>query len=108
MLTKAGTVRLVKVPWAMPGSSFTLLFEHDIQDLVRGAYRTQVRTVTMDMSKAYIAGASEAMPQADIVFDRFQMNEAVDAIRRAVGASLVRLVTAQLSAAVAVLSWADE
>lgn len=53
---------------------------------VRGTYREQVRSVTMDMSKSYIAGASEAMPQAEIIFDRFhiasKMNEAVDSIRR--------------------------
>ena len=39
------------------------------------------------MSKTYIAGVEEAIPQADIVFDRFhivkKMNEAVDTIRRA-------------------------
>lgn len=174
--TKEGKVKLVDVPWARPGSSFTLLFEQDIlslvrdgmsaskagqrtgingkqvfrivsrsvstalthQDLadvkemsvdetssekghkyltiiadreakkvvgiavgkdkeafahalidmeVRGADRTKVRTVTMDMSKSYIAGVEEAIPQADIVFDRFhivkKMNEAVDTIRRA-------------------------
>lgn len=174
--TKDGKVKLVEVPWARPGSSFTLLFEQNIlslvrdglsasttgnrtgisgkqvfrivsryvssalshQDLspvaelsvdetsskkghnyvtvladrqakkvvglavgkdqeafnhalidmeVRGAYRDEVQTVTMDMSKSYIAGASQAMPQADIVFDRFhivsKMTEAVDKIRRA-------------------------
>lgn len=174
--TKDGKVRLVDVPWASPGSSFTLLFEHDIlnlvrdglsasiagsrtgisgkqvfrivsrhvcsalshQDLspiadlsvdetsskrghnyltvladrqakkvvglavgkdqeafshalidmeVRGAYRDEVQTVTMDMSKSYIAGVSQTMPQAEIVFDRFhlvsKLNEAVDKIRRA-------------------------
>lgn len=174
--TKDGKVRLVDVPWARPGSSFTLLFEHDVLNLVRdglsasttgsrtgisnkqvfriisrhvssalshqelspitelsvdetsskkghnyltvladrqakkvvglaagkdqeafahalvdmevrGAYRDEVQTVTMDMSKSYIAGVSQTMPQAEIVFDRFhivsKMNEAVDKIRRA-------------------------
>lgn len=173
--TPDGHVRLVDVPWAMPGSAFTLLFEYELIDLikggmpasragqhmniagkrafaivsrhvsialahqpldtvrelsvdetssrkghkyftiladreakkvvgvavgkskdafahalidmeVRGADRTEVRTVTMDMSKSYIAGVDEAMPQADIVFDRFhiasKLNEAVDDIRR--------------------------
>lgn len=170
-----GTIKLVKVPWAMPGSSFTLLFEYNVLNLmlegmsassagrhtgicgkrvfrivkrhvgealcdqglspvkalsvdetstrkghhyltvladrqakkvvgiapgksqeafnqalvameVRGAGREDVRSVTMDMSKSYIAGVCEAMPQADIVFDRFhiakQLNEAIDEIRR--------------------------
>lgn len=173
--TPDGSVRLVDVPWAMPGSAFTLLFEYELLDLlsggmptsragqhmniagkrafaivsrhvsvalahqpldivrelsvdetssrkghkyftiladreakkvvgvavgkskdafahalidmeIRGADRTEVRTVTMDMSKPYIAGVDEAMPQADIVFDRFhiasKLNEAIDAIRR--------------------------
>lgn len=173
--TKAGKVRLVEVPWAQPGSSFTLLFEANVMALlraglsasavgrqlhigdkrvfglarrrvsqalaeqpldqikalsvdetsvrkghhyftifgdreagkvvgvstgkdqdgfdhalidmeVRGADRHNVTTVTMDMSAAYIAGVSQAMPEADIVFDRFHLakmlNEAVDQIRR--------------------------
>ena len=174
--TEDGHVRLVDVPWAMPGSSFTLLFEQLVQDQVkggmsarsagnllgisgkrvfgivnrrvsialsnqdlepvkhlsvdetssrrghkyltvmtdreakkvvgvsvgkdkiafdnalidmevRGAYREQVRSITMDMSKSYIAGVNETMQQAEIIFDRFhiasKMNEVVDAIRRA-------------------------
>jgi transposase len=40
----------------------------------------------MDMSRSYITGVSETMPQAEITFDRFhiasKMNEAVDKIRR--------------------------
>ena len=53
---------------------------------VRGSYRHKVRTLTMDMSKSYIAGANKFMPDAAIVFDRFHimkmLNEAVDKIRR--------------------------
>lgn len=53
---------------------------------IRGAYREQVRAITMDMSKSYISAASETMSHADIVFDRFhivkKLNEAVDQIRR--------------------------
>lgn len=33
--TKEGKVKQVKVPWAKPGSSFTLLFEKDVLDLIR-------------------------------------------------------------------------
>jgi len=173
--TKEGKVRLVSVPWAHKGSSFTIKFEQDILDLIskgmtavaagrryeiggkrvfrivkkyvtvaltsqlldnvtnlsvdetsykkghnyltittdndrkkvvgaaqgkdkeafahslidmelRGAYRDKVRIITMDMSRSYISGAQEAMPQAAIVFDRFhivkKLNEAVDQIRR--------------------------
>ena len=173
--TKDGSIRLVEVPWAMPGSSFTLLFERQLLELIkggmpasragrhmniagkrafgivsrhvvialnqqplddvqelsvdetssrkghkyltiladrdakkvvgvavgktkdafahallemetRGADRTEVRTVTMDMSQSYISGVDENIPQAEIVFDRFyiasKLNEAVDSIRR--------------------------
>lgn len=173
--TREGKVRLVELPWAKPGSSFTLLFEYDVlslikggmsnsmaasrlnigakrvfgivrrhvsyalatQDLsrvkemsvdetsskkghnyftiladriakkvvgiavgkdkeafahalvdmeVRGADRTEVKSITMDMSRSYIAAVNEYMCETDIVFDRFhivkKMNEAVDQIRR--------------------------
>lgn len=173
--TKEGKVRLIEVPWSKPGSSFTLLFEYDVlnlirggmsnsmagsrlnigskrvfgivrrhvsyalatQDLskvkemsvdetsskkghnyftiladriakkvvgiavgkdkeafahalvdmeVRGADRTEVKSITMDMSRSYIAAVNEYMSETDIVFDRFhivkKMNEAVDQIRR--------------------------
>jgi transposase len=173
--TNTGKVKLTEVSWAQPGSSFTLLFEYDILDLlsegmsflgisrrlsigdkrvagilrrhvsqalstqdievvkelavdetsrhkghnyftimcdreakkvvgisvgkdgeafaqalvdmeIRGGDRNAVRSITMDMSQAYISKASETMGQADIVFDRFhimkKMNEAVDKIRR--------------------------
>jgi transposase len=65
-----------------------IAFDNALIDMeVRGAYREQVRSITMDMSKSYIAGVNETMQQAEIIFDRFhiasKMNEAVDAIRRA-------------------------
>ncbi len=53
---------------------------------IRGAYRQEVETVTMDMSASYISAVTEWMDQADMVFDRFhwakQLNEAVDQVRR--------------------------
>jgi len=62
-------------------------FGHALLDMeVRGADRTKVRAVTMDMSRSYISGVDEYLPQADIVFDRFhihkKLNEAIDEIRR--------------------------
>lgn len=54
---------------------------------VRGADRRCVKSITMDMSRSYISAASEYVPDADIVFDRFHivklLHEAVDKIRRA-------------------------
>jgi transposase len=53
---------------------------------VRDACRTNVKNITMDMSKAYIAAARDLFSQAKIIFDRFHMrkklNEAIDNIRR--------------------------
>ncbi|KGE84763.1 hypothetical protein IX84_32115 [Phaeodactylibacter xiamenensis] len=53
----------------------------------RGADRTTVRSVTLDMSRSYIAACESYMPQAEMVFDRFhlvkKLNEAIDTIRRA-------------------------
>jgi transposase len=92
--TCEGNVLLVDVPWAKPGSSFTLLFEQLVLAQIKGGMsarsagslmgisgkrvfgiddRTEVRTVTMDMSRSYIAGVSETMPQAEITFDRFHI-----------------------------------
>ena len=48
---------------------------------VRGAKKEKVKSITMDMSQAFIAGASNELPQAVIIFDRFHiaklLNEAV-------------------------------
>ena len=52
----------------------------------RGANRDYVSVITMDMSPSFIAGATENMPDAELVFDRFHleqsMNKAVDQVRR--------------------------
>ena len=173
--TQEGKVKLVQVPWAYRGSSFTLLFEDNVKDLIsngvsasgagkllnigdkrvfgiikrqvslalanqpldhvkdmsvdevsskkghnyltiisdrgckkvvgvavgkdesamsnalidmqiRGADKKKVRSITMDMSRSYIAGARNELGQAEIIFDRFHitklLNEAVDKIRR--------------------------
>jgi transposase len=54
---------------------------------IRGAYREDIKAISMDMSTGYIAAASAYFEQAEIIFDRFhimkKMNEAVDQIRRA-------------------------
>ncbi len=53
----------------------------------RGADRSKVRCVTMDMSSSYIGAARKYLSKADIVFDRYhisaQLNKAVDEVRRA-------------------------
>ena len=53
---------------------------------MRGADKDKVRSVTLDMSKSYIAACELYMPKADMVFDRFhivkKLNEAIDDMRR--------------------------
>ena len=173
--TEGGKVKLVQIPWAYTGSSFTLLFENHVKELVakgvsangtgqllniggkrifgiiqrhvslalanqalasvkeasvdevsskkghkyltvisdrsnkkvvgisagkdelamsnalidmqvRGAEKEKIKSITMDMSRSFIAGARNELPQAVIIFDRFHiaklLNEAVDKIRR--------------------------
>lgn len=50
------------------------------------AQQKNVRTVSVDMWKAFINSVKEAMPQADIVHDRFHLvkylNDALDKVRR--------------------------
>ena len=153
-----GKVRTVEVPWARPGSGFTLLFEalalalierempvnrvaeilkvnpqriwtifnhwiskakaaddpsaltklgvdldtsrvihvtegkgkatlHSIQQHLetKGVEKEQVKQISMDLSPAFIAGAAESFPEAQITFDRFHvvklLNEAMNQVR---------------------------
>lgn len=62
-------------------------YAHSLVNMeVRGGDRKKAKTVTMDMSRSYIAATDELLPEADIVFDRFhlakKLNQAVDEIRR--------------------------
>jgi transposase len=75
-----------KVVGVAVGKSKEAFYNALIDMEIRGSDSAEVRSVTMDMSKSYIAGVNETMPQAEIIFDRFhiasKMNEAVDTIRR--------------------------
>lgn len=62
-------------------------FNNAMRDLIiRGADPAKIELVTMDMSASYIAGVSNSLPNAEIVFDRFHleqaMNKVVDEVRR--------------------------
>ena len=52
----------------------------------RLGFPSNIKTICMDMSPAFIEGASDKFPEANITFDRFHVtklaNEAVDQIRR--------------------------
>ncbi len=54
----------------------------------RGVPAAQVNEIAMDMSKAFIAGAAEHFPEAQLCFDRFHVmklcGESLDAIRKEV------------------------
>lgn len=51
----------------------------------KGVTKDQVKELSMDLSPAFIAGASESFPQAQITFDRFHvvklLNEAMNKVR---------------------------
>lgn len=52
----------------------------------KGVARGQIEQLSMDLSPAFIAGAAESFPDAQITFDRFHvvklLNEAMDKVRR--------------------------
>jgi transposase len=52
----------------------------------KGVPKEQVTELSMDLSPAFIAGAAESFPSANITFDRFHvvklLNEAMDKVRR--------------------------
>ena len=75
-----------KVLFACPGrdKSAIAAFVEDLR--AHGGDPDRVTAACIDMSKAYIAGVTESLPQAAITFDRFHVaqlaNKAVDAVRR--------------------------
>src|SRR5260370_37985613 len=64
------------------GAFATALGEH-------GGDPSQIEAIAMDMSPAYVKGATEHFPQARIVFDKFQLmvfaGQALDEGRRELG-----------------------
>ena len=81
LVTNHATGRIV---WAREGKSADTLkaFFQEIGD--KG--RRLIRSVTMDMSQAYISAVRSVVPHAQIIFDRFHVqklvNEALDETRR--------------------------
>ena len=64
------------------------VFERFVEDLkAHGGEAARIEAVTMDLSKAYQAGARAQLPQAAVCFDGFHLiklaNAAVDEVRRA-------------------------
>jgi transposase len=74
------------VVWAAEGRSSEILGQFFA--LLSKAQRRQIRYVTMDMAAGYIEAVKAHLPKAQIVFDRFHVQQlasnAVDEIRRSV------------------------
>lgn len=75
-----------EVVYAVPGKDESAIerFSEEIEK--HNASSEQITNVSMDMSPAYIKGASNHFRNADITFDKFHviklLNEAIDEIRR--------------------------
>ncbi|GAC1667740.1 MAG: ISL3-like element IS1557 family transposase [Candidatus Dormibacteraceae bacterium] len=73
-----------KVVWAAPGKSAATV--DDFFKALGPERAGQLKTVTIDMSAAYIDAVTRGAPQAQIVFDRFHVQrmaqDAVDQVRR--------------------------
>ena len=59
-------------------------FYNELQS--RQIHPNNIQHISMDMSKSFIAGASNYFPKADITFDKFHvkklLNESVDQVRK--------------------------
>jgi transposase len=69
------------------GKSSESMVEGLAEAFFRGADTDKVKVVSMDMSRAYISASAQYLPEAEVVFDRFHieqgMNRVVDQTRRA-------------------------
>ena len=82
-----GKVVQITAPWAGKLCGFTLLFEAFAANLrAHHGKPTQIDSVSIDMSPAFISGVTEHLPHAQITFDKFHViahaSEAIDQMRR--------------------------
>lgn len=72
--------------YATEGRNASVLGRFRLDLLRHGGRPEQIQELCMDMLPAYIRGAQEQFPQAEITFDKFHvlrlLNDAVDAVRR--------------------------
>ena len=77
--------RRQRIVWAAKGKNADTL--RGFFDALGAARCAKLRSVTIDMSAAYIKAVSDAAPQAQIVFDKFHVqrlaHDALDEVRRA-------------------------
>lgn len=83
-----------------PGRKHDTVVDFKAEVVAHGGDPDQIKHVCMDMSAAYTKGVTEALPQAQISYDRFHVialaNEAMDAVRREEMQSQPRAVRAAL------------
>ena len=83
-----------------PGRKHETVIEFKADMIAHGGDPGQIKHVCMDMSGAYTKGVTEALPRAQISYDRFHVialaNEAMDAVRRAEMLDQPRVVRAAL------------
>lgn len=83
-----------------PGRKHDTVVDFKAEVVAHGGDPDQIKHVCMDMSAAYTKGVTEALPQAQISYDRFHVialaNEAMDAVRREEMQSRPRVVRAAL------------
>jgi len=83
-----GASKVARLLFFTPGKGKETFTEFVAELDRRGVPTTQVQEIAMDMSKAFIAGAGDYFPDAQISFDRFHVmklcGESVDEIRKEV------------------------
>ncbi len=83
-----------------PGRKHDTVADFKAEVLAHGGDPDRIEHVCMDMSAAYTKGVTEALPQAQISYDRFHVialaNEAMDAVRREEMQGRPRVVRAAL------------
>ncbi len=75
-----------RVIFAKPGKNAQVLTELKEHLTRKGCPSQQIENISMDMSPAFISGAMENFPEANITFDKFHImkmiNEAMDKVRQ--------------------------
>jgi len=81
-----GGSKVARLLYFTPGKDKTTFSEFAAELERRGVPASQVEEIAMDMSKAFIAGAAEHFPEAQLCFDRFHVmklcGESLDEIRK--------------------------
>jgi len=83
-----GASKVARLLFFTPGKDKETFTQFAAELERRGVPTAQVNEIAMDMSKAFIAGAAEHFPEAQLCFDRFHVmklcGESLDAIRKEV------------------------